>query len=447
MKKFFKSLFLILLLVPCVVLFSACSKDGLSAYDIAVQNGFVGTEEEWLESLKGDKGDAGTNGTDGDDGEDSISSYKMWEEAFENGDTVLNYTDWLAENFDIVFDAEKYAINKNLLSVVEVRAFRTKKGFDENNKEDVSNAGSAVMFDIDDDGNVYYMTNYHVTYYSAGAKFAYPYFRLEFFGQSSDRFMQAEFVGGSSNYDIAVLKVKAENFDTETNAKPVTFATTPLSAGSSVFALGNTKDSGINISQGVVDVASEMVDIEVAELTTSHRVIRHDAYIYKGNSGGGLFDLEGNFVGITNGGSSTDTRINYAIPSDVVKIVCDQLIENYEKDSSSYKLKRCELGLIKLKVGSKSTFNEETKLVEVYDVVKITNVDESSVLYEKVLAGDLLVSAKINGTEKELKYYSSLNELMIEVRENDILTLKVKRGEETLEVQVTLAEDLFVYIH
>ena len=36
---------------------------GKSAYEIAVDNGFVGTETEWLESLKGEQGDKGDNGT------------------------------------------------------------------------------------------------------------------------------------------------------------------------------------------------------------------------------------------------------------------------------------------------------------------------------------------------------------------------------------------------
>lgn len=31
-------------------------KDGKSAYEVAVENGFIGTEQEWLESLKGEKG-------------------------------------------------------------------------------------------------------------------------------------------------------------------------------------------------------------------------------------------------------------------------------------------------------------------------------------------------------------------------------------------------------
>ncbi len=51
-------------------------KDGLSAYDIAVENGFVGTVSEWLESLKGSDGlpgKDGINGSDGKDGRDDVN--------------------------------------------------------------------------------------------------------------------------------------------------------------------------------------------------------------------------------------------------------------------------------------------------------------------------------------------------------------------------------------
>lgn len=44
-------------------------RSGKSAYDIAVDNGFTGTEAEWLDSLKGDKGEAGEKGAKGDPGE------------------------------------------------------------------------------------------------------------------------------------------------------------------------------------------------------------------------------------------------------------------------------------------------------------------------------------------------------------------------------------------
>lgn len=45
-------------------------EDGASAYEIAVDNGFEGTEQEWLASLKGDKGDKGDPGVTGAAGKD-----------------------------------------------------------------------------------------------------------------------------------------------------------------------------------------------------------------------------------------------------------------------------------------------------------------------------------------------------------------------------------------
>lgn len=47
--------------------------DGKSAYEVAVENGFEGTEQEWLDSLKGPKGDPGADGADGVGVEDITS--------------------------------------------------------------------------------------------------------------------------------------------------------------------------------------------------------------------------------------------------------------------------------------------------------------------------------------------------------------------------------------
>lgn len=69
--------------------------DGESAYDIAVRNGFTGTEEEWLESLKGspgEKGDPGNKGEKGEDGTDGESAYDI---AVRNGFTGTE-EEWIA---------------------------------------------------------------------------------------------------------------------------------------------------------------------------------------------------------------------------------------------------------------------------------------------------------------------------------------------------------------
>lgn len=48
---------------------------GYSAYEIAVQHGFIGTEEEWLESLQGEQGIQGIQGPKGDKGDTGESGY------------------------------------------------------------------------------------------------------------------------------------------------------------------------------------------------------------------------------------------------------------------------------------------------------------------------------------------------------------------------------------
>ena len=59
--------------------------DGKSAYEIAIEHGFVGTETEWLESLKGVDGKDGLNGEDGLPGRDGIDGKSAYIIAVEHG--------------------------------------------------------------------------------------------------------------------------------------------------------------------------------------------------------------------------------------------------------------------------------------------------------------------------------------------------------------------------
>ena len=78
-------------------------KDGESAYEIAVRNGFSGTETEWLNSLvgeqgiQGETGPQGPSGTNGEDGEDGVtplfrinSSTNFWEVSYDDGSTYTS---------------------------------------------------------------------------------------------------------------------------------------------------------------------------------------------------------------------------------------------------------------------------------------------------------------------------------------------------------------------
>ena len=69
MKKLVKAVAVLGLAAAMALPLAACGEAGKSAYDIAVELGFVGTEEEWLESLRGPQGEQGEKGDKGDKGE------------------------------------------------------------------------------------------------------------------------------------------------------------------------------------------------------------------------------------------------------------------------------------------------------------------------------------------------------------------------------------------
>lgn len=99
-------------------------KDGLSAYEIAKENGFAGTVSDWLESLKGADGSPGkdgidgTNGMDGHDGTDGQSAYEI---ALSHG-FIGTEQEWL-ESLKSVVNISNYAtierLNEEVLAIRE----------------------------------------------------------------------------------------------------------------------------------------------------------------------------------------------------------------------------------------------------------------------------------------------------------------------------------------
>lgn len=79
-------------------------QNGKSAYEIAVDNGFAGTVEEWLESLKGERGTDGINGIDGQNGTDGIGITST--EINASGELVLTYSDGSTANVGVVVGAK-----------------------------------------------------------------------------------------------------------------------------------------------------------------------------------------------------------------------------------------------------------------------------------------------------------------------------------------------------
>lgn len=81
--------------------------NGKSAYEIAVANGFEGSETEWLESLKGERGTDGINGKNGIDGQNGTDGIGITStEINASGELVLTYSDGSTANVGVVVGAK-----------------------------------------------------------------------------------------------------------------------------------------------------------------------------------------------------------------------------------------------------------------------------------------------------------------------------------------------------
>jgi len=120
--------------------------------------------------------------------------------------------------------------------------------------------------------------------------------------------------------DIAVLQL-------ETNEKfiPVKFGDSDKARiGDWVIAIGNPFGLGGTVTSGIISARNRSIG-----LTRYEDYIQTDASINQGNSGGPLFDMNGNVIGINTAilGRNGSIGIGFSIPSNSAKIVIDQLIE------------------------------------------------------------------------------------------------------------------------
>ena len=143
------------------------------------------------------------------------------------------------------------------------------------------------------------------------------------YGLESEAYaIPATYVGGSANYDIAVLRVDKNDIlldAIETGAAmAVTVANSDeLTPGMTTIAIGNPSSSdadlgGISVTKGIVSVDSEYITMSAIDTSgeVQFRVIRIDAPVNSGNSGGGLFNDKGELIGIVNAKISSSSVEN-----------------------------------------------------------------------------------------------------------------------------------------
>ncbi len=171
-----------------------------------------------------------------------------------------------------------------------------------------SSLGSGFVIDAD---KGYIVTNNHVIKDAAEVRVTFH----------DDTTMKAKIIGKDEKLDLAVLKV-----ETDKKLTAVSFGDSgKMRVGDWVLAIGNPFGLGGTVTAGIISAQQRNIHAGPYD-----DFIQTDASINRGNSGGPMFDLQGNVIGINtaifspSGGS---VGIGFAIPSNLAKSVISQLIE------------------------------------------------------------------------------------------------------------------------
>ena len=181
------------------------------------------------------------------------------------------------------------------------------KDFERPTERKASSLGSGFI--IKEDGIV--ITNNHVI---ANAE--------DILIRVGDKEYNAEVIGADPYMDLAVLKMK-----TKDKFKPVRFGdSTKARVGDWVVAIGNPFGLGGTVTSGIISARNRQIG-----LTRYEDFIQTDASINQGNSGGPLFNLKGEVIGVNTAiiapGQSGSIGIGFAIPANAASNVIDQLIK------------------------------------------------------------------------------------------------------------------------
>lgn len=189
----------------------------------------------------------------------------------------------------------EFIYKKNILKVVEIKA----------TSEDAF--GYATGFFIDSDGTI--LTNKHVVYNTTSNS---NYNKIQVRLADEDEWINAELIKVSDIDDLAIIKIKKTN----TNFFNISES---ISNGQEIYTIGNPNGFGLSFANGVVS-SSERNVIHNEQII---KTIQTSFVINEGNSGGPVFDKNGNLLGIISfrlkdNYNDVIQGISFALPSSTI---------------------------------------------------------------------------------------------------------------------------------
>ena len=277
-----------------------------------------------------------------------------------------------------------------------------------------TSAASGSGFIFTDDG--YILTNYHVVEDSNSITVAL------YDGKTHD----AKLVGYDEGNDVAVLKIEAENLT------PVVLGDSDnLNVGDSVVAIGNPLgELTFSLTSGAISAKDRAITMSGGN---TMRLMQTDCAINSGNSGGALFNLYGEVIGITNAkySSSSNTEasidnIGFAIPINKARSIAQSIIEK------GY-VSKPYIGVSVTTVSTETQSYGLPKGAAVKEVTKDSPAEKAGLQVNDIIT-------HING--KEIADHTELVTLVGNAAVGDTLELTVYRKGATKQISITVGEQI-----
>lgn len=358
------------------------------------------------------------------------------------GNTTINTGDIKNHEININSDAEENVIatSKALMSSVSIVTD--------------SSRGSGVIFKLSSDkSEAYILTNYHVVYSSVRHEISndikvYLYGQESYLYGATDTFnyaIDAEYLGGTVAYDLAVLKVTGSPILMASNASACEFAdSNDIAVLETAIAIGNATGNGISATVGRINVDSEEIRLLAADEETelTLRVIRTDAAVNSGNSGGGLFNSKGEIIGIVNA-KSVDSKVDnigFAIPSNVAKYIAENIIYYCDGQKGIHSAYKCMLGITVQIAGLYTEYDTETGILHRKESIEVLDVSAGAAAQGALLSGDIINSITIDGKKYEVSRRFHVVDAMLNARADSDVTVNVTRGTEAKDIKIILSQ-------
>lgn len=428
MKKKTAAFFIAASMLSAALVLSSCGlfdvgrPDDNYPYDAAVEQGFAGTEADWLAQ------------------ETSVSVYRrMWEEAVADGSFTGDYYTFL-KGLDLGDSGAN--LQRSLLSAVSIVAY---------NRSNSASAGSGVILSRDEaTGDLDILTNYHVVYSETARKICSTIEVYLYGGEISTCKLTGSYEGGSAAEDIAVIHVDGSGTLTTEEGETRSFREIVLESaaqaavigdsdsllvGDRVYAVGNAEAWGISAVEGVVSVDAEYVTMDAIDGSGEVDMLelRTDAVVNHGNSGGGLFNAAGELVGIVNARSEADgvEGVGYAIPINHAIAVAGNIVYN------GGTLKQARLGITVATEESHSAFDPLSGRTFISEKVVTKSVTRGGAAYEAGMdVGDTIISLTLGEKTVQATRRFMISNVLLSVRMGDMLVVTVSRGGEILDLTV-----------